>query len=465
MIIEHPPGLENRTKRYRQRIVQYGVWLVFFLHALGVSAGFGWAPEVHARVLIGDESNYQNLVRQLQPGDLLSLKPGIYTKNLHIRNLSGRPDAPIIITGSVGAAPSVFVAQAHTNTVNIVDSSYITVRNLVLEGRGLNADAVKSGPRANWSHDIAIENLVIRGYGGDQQIVGISTKCPVWNWIVRNNIIIGAGTGMYFGDADGSAPFVGGLIEHNLVIDTLGYNLEIKHQTGRQGVPNMPTEPTQTVIRYNTFVKAHNGSTAPLARPNVLLGHLPLTGPGKDDRYLVYGNFFYQNPTERLFQAEGNVAIYNNLFVNDSGDAIAIQPHNDVPRRIWMFHNTVLARGAGIRFTATPETEIQDIAANAVFAVQPIWGGDQRGNLVGTLSDAPRFLRHAGLKLPLDLHPTAAASNGAASVEAHNFRDAQCDFDGMRRDSPAPGAYILDGTKSAWRLSDKAAPPIHVCAH
>ncbi len=57
-------------------------------------------------------------------------------------------------------------------------------------------------------------------------------------------------------------------------------------------------------------------------RPNVLVGHFPLEGPGVDDDYAIYGNFFYQNRDEALFQGEGNVALYGNLFVNEYGDAI-----------------------------------------------------------------------------------------------------------------------------------------------
>ena len=147
------------------------------------------------------------------------------------------------------------------------------------------------------------------------------------------------------GDSDGSAPFIAGLIEHNLVVDTLGYNLQVKHQSSRPDIAGIPAGENVTIIRHNVFSKAEGGSEAPMARPNVLVGHWPLSGPGADDRYLVYGNFFYQNSFEALFQGEGNIALYNNLFVNSHGDAVHIQPHNDVPRSIDVFYNTILASG------------------------------------------------------------------------------------------------------------------------
>ena len=89
---------------------------------------------------------------------------------------------------------------------------------------------MKSERQARYAHHITLENLLIRGHGNNQQTVGISTKCPAWNWVIRGNTIIGAGTGMYLGDSDGSAPFVAGVIERNLIVDTIGYNLQIKHQ-------------------------------------------------------------------------------------------------------------------------------------------------------------------------------------------------------------------------------------------
>ena len=113
--------------------------------------------------------------------------------------------------------------------VSILDSSHVTIRNLELDGRGLPVDAVKAEGHADWAHHITLENLLIQRHGHNQQTVGISTKCPTWGWVIRDNEIIGAGSGIYVGNSDGSAPFIAGMIEHKLVVDTLGYNLQVKH--------------------------------------------------------------------------------------------------------------------------------------------------------------------------------------------------------------------------------------------
>jgi hypothetical protein len=83
-----------------------------------------------------------------------------------------------------------------------------------------------------------------------------------------------------------------------------------------------------TVLRRNVFVKRLPASAPEAARPSLLVGHFPRSGPGSDDWYAIYGNVFYQNPSEALLQAEGSVAVYANLFVNEHG-VRSLPAHND----------------------------------------------------------------------------------------------------------------------------------------
>ena len=98
------------------------------------------------------------------------------------------------------------------------------------------------------------------------------------------------------------------------------------------------------------------------------------------------GDFLHQNPAEALFQGEGNIALYNNLFVNRYGDAVHIQPHNDVPRSIDVFYNTILATGAGVAVRyreGESNPERQTVQANVVSAAMPISGAEARENITG----------------------------------------------------------------------------------
>ena len=197
------------------------------------AAGSGHAQAIRE----ASPENYRRLVATLRPGDTLALAPGEYRDGLPLRNLAGEAGRPITIAGPAEGPPATFVGRDGRNTVSIVDSRHLVIRNLVLDGRNLPVDGVKAEGHARWAHHITLENLVIRGHGNNQQTVAISTKCPAWNWVIRGNTIVGAGTGIYLGNSDGSAPFVAGIIERNLIVDTIGYNLQIKHQLPRGEIP------------------------------------------------------------------------------------------------------------------------------------------------------------------------------------------------------------------------------------
>jgi hypothetical protein len=329
--------------------------------------------------------DYRHHLDQLKAGDRLLLKAGDYTNGLPLQGLAGRAGSPIVIEGPATGPRARFIARSRANTVSLVDVQHLVIRNLELDGRDLPVDAVKAEGHARFAHHVTLENLTIHGHGNNQQIVGISTKCPARGWVIRNNVIEGAGTGIYLGNSDGSAPFWDGLVEHNRVFDSLGYNLQIKHQKARPAEYTDGARPTVTIIRNNYFRKSGNASTGKMARPNVLLGHLPLQGAGSDDRYLVYGNLFFNNLVEALFQAEGRVALYNNIFINPSGDAIRIQPHNDIPRDMEIFYNTVLASGSGIGIRTSAQDQpsySQRVSGNVVAAARPVQGGEASHNLL-----------------------------------------------------------------------------------
>lgn len=397
---------------------------------------------------------YLARLKVLEPGAHLLLTPGEYKDGLPIRYLRGSAQTPITISGPDTEPRAVFVARPGHNTISIVNSSYVIVRNLDLDGRNLRVNGVKCEGYADWAHHITLDGLRIRGHGNNQQTVAISTKCPAWGWVIRNNVIQGAGTGLYFGNSDGQAPFIAGLIERNLIVDTLGYNLQIKHQQPRPTLPEMPDGSNATIIRDNVFSKAHGGFEG-MARPNMLVGHWPLSGPGANDQYFIYGNFFYQNRHESLFQGEGNIALYNNLFVNHFGDAIRIQPHNETTRKISVFCNTVIAEGTGITLVRRVYDPVypQFVAANIIFAKSPMKGTSTEGNLTGKLDEARNYLIRPFAPLgEMNLMPMSAKVREDAENNAHfdTYPGARLDFDGDMHGKSRLGAYALDKKGPRW---------------
>jgi hypothetical protein len=399
-------------------------------------------------------NNYLARLRILEPGATVMLMPGEYRNGLPVQYLRGTAEAPITITGPETGRRAVFLARPGHNTVSIINSSYVAIRNVDLEGQNLPVDGVKCEGHADWAHHITLDGLRVRGHGHNQQTVAISTKCPAWGWVIRNSVITGAGTGLYLGNSDGKAPFVAGLIEHNLIVDTIGYNLQIKHQQTRPLLSEMPAESSTTTIRHNVFSKT-DSRIKQMGRPNVLVGHWPLGGPGSNDNYLIYGNFFYQNQRDALFQGEGNIALYNNVFVNHSGDAIIIRPHNETIRAVSVFYNTIIAAGAGIvlsRRRADPPYQ-QWVKGNVVFARAPIAGVVHEGNLIGKYSEAAKYLFKPYAPLgELNLLPKLETTGTSAGDRSsfRTFPEAELDFDGDLHELAEWGAYARNKKSPRW---------------
>ncbi len=410
------------------------------------------------RVIAGNPGNYLGLLPTLAPGDLLQLAAGTYPNGLPLADLHGEPGRCIVIAGpgpGYGPGPrATFTGRDCCNTVSLTDSSYLVIRDLELDGMGRLGDGVKAEGTAAFVHHVTLEGLYVHGHGADQQIVGINTKCPTWGWAIRGNVIEGAGTGLYLGNSDGEDEFSDGLVEHNLVVDTLGYNLQIKHQNGRATGLGAPAAGV-TIVRRNVFGKAQGAAGGGNARPNVLIGHRPLAGPGADDDTLIYGNFFWQNPTEALLQAEGHVILYDNLMVNDGGPAVHFQAHEDVPRRVRVFHNTVVASGVGIQVLAGHPSFEQRVVGNAVFGSPALNGGTQLDNSTDAYAAAGVYLANPDGDVTgpdrLDLYPLPGTLAGAVDTTGLTaYPDAGRDFNGALRIASFRGAYAGEGANPGW---------------
>jgi hypothetical protein len=337
---------------------------------LGLLALLAAGGSSFATTFVAGPENYERLVQTLRPGDILQLKAGRYADGLRIRNLHGEAERPIVIRGPRPGRPAVFEGAPARDTVSIVNASHLEIRDLVLDGRGLEVDGVRADRRSSVLHHITLANLTIVRHGPEQQTVGIAISAPAAFIVIRDNLIIGAGTGLYLGNPDGSAAFVAGTIEGNVIVATTGYSMQIKHQGTRPPFAALPERPSRTIVRANVFAKTDSSSTGRMARPNLLLGHFPLDGPGSEDEYRVEQNLFYGNPTETLLQAEGNVSIEDNLFLNPAGDGIVIQPHRDVPRKIVVRGNFIATKGVplrvvGVRAGFTPITAPNQIFTTA----------------------------------------------------------------------------------------------------
>ena len=435
---------------------------------------------VIARIIPATPATFEAKVPHLLPGDSLQLTGGTYTTPLTINGLNGTASHPIVIMGAGNT--TVFNGDACCNTISLRKSSYIIIKNMKLDGLNINGpDGIKAEgnfpSNPNWTHHITIDNLTIVNYANNQQQVGISTKCPSSNWIIKNNVIDGAGTGLYLGNSNGTQPFVNGIIENNFIQNTIGYNIEIKHQVNGQrdlveGVKAGTNRSGRTIIRNNVFSKAENSSTAENARPNVLVGGFPTAGTGKNDYYEVYGNFFYNNPVEALFQGTGNIMLYSNIFVNHANPlgfrTVYIAPHNGVsPQNVKVFHNTLWSKtsAGGIRINSPDVNYRQYIVGNIAFLPDPSTAITASNttttlildNIIDSYANAGNYVISATSDLnTLNLYPKTGQQKGLSSI-AHTLFSGNTTYDKDFNNDvygwTYRGAYSGNGFNKGWKLA------------
>ena len=428
-----------------------------------ITALFLLYSEARTDVIDADPSNYEMLRDTLQPGDTLRLAAGSYPL-LYLRNLNGTPEAWITVEGPATGAPAVINPDSADpfccNLIEISNSSYLTLRDVTIDSA--DTDGIFGINSTNISHDILIENCRFLGQGSHQATVGISTKGIDWNWTIRRNTIIEAGTGMYLGSSTGGAPFINGVIEGNLIVDTIGYNIEIKYQNPYSLQSGMPPGRHRTIIRNNVFIKEKSQSEWSAdklsgARPNLLVGGFPDSGANAQDHYEIYGNFFYKNPDESLFQGSGRAYLHDNVFAGASGTSISFQNH-DLPLKVaYVYNNTIYGGNRGISVSNSGALEAAVIQGNVVFSASGISGPGQRDNVVDTLANATNYVAQPSLVLgSMDFYPLSGALQGSPlDLSAFtDHADYDLDFNGMSKENfTARGAYAGEGTNPGWRLA------------
>jgi len=418
-----------------------------------------------AATLAGTPANYTTQIAALAPGDTLQLAAGTYTNRLVLNGKHGNSGAWITIEGP-GSGTATFNGVSGNNTVSLRDCSYIVIKNITVDCLGLAVDGIKAEgftTSPHTVHDMLLQNIRILNAGANQQIVGINTKCPCWNWTIRGCEIIGAGTGMYLGNSDGSQPFVRGVIESNRVYDPEGYCIEIKHQNNWPTGVGLPTGNGKTILRNNVFIKTARASGSG-DRPNLLVSGFPDSGDGANDIYEIYGNFIANNPRESLIQACGRLSIHDNICV-DAPDAnfagIYIKNHaGKTLKMVHIYNNTVYSAARGIRIVEQPSVAYT-VQGNLVFSANPISGGfggfTQTNNITDTVANAGNYVNTPATSGTMNFYPLAGQCTGAALNMTAYTGDSHYDVD-FNGDSKGSftyrGAYAGSGTNPGWVLGN-----------
>lgn len=354
-------------------------------------------------------SNYLSLIYNAQPGDTVQFAPGNYTNGLNLSGMNGAPGAPITFDGSNQGA--VIWGTSGANTVEIDNASYLTFQNFTVNSNFLN-DGIKAQTEGNvnWvSHDITIKDNLIENAelvgNNPGMTVGINTKCTTWNWVIEGNTIDNCGTGLYLGNPNGSQPFINGVIEGNTIENTIMYGMEIKDQAPYSLLSGMPSS-GNTIIANNNWIDDDldttiDGQVPEFESPSLMIGGFPASGPGSNDMYQIYGNLLVNNQYESLLQVTGRASIHDNVFVDSTTRAIAVQPHPDgsgtwfYPEFIPIYDNTIYDAPDGIDINSGTPTQVP-ITGNLIFANTPInfiGGGTASGtNLTNSVTNAGQYV-------------------------------------------------------------------------
>ena len=284
---------------------------------------------------------------------------------------------------------------------------------------------------ARFAHHITLENLIIVNHGqgrrlsafppasgvelGDPRQTALSVPAPACIW-----------------QFDG-APFIAGLIEHNLIAGSIGYNLQIKHQAPRPELPGMPQRGKPYAYPSQCADQDRNSSGGADARPLCWSATGRCRGRARKTGTRFYGNFFTRIRPRRCFRARA-IWLSNNLLVNDQGDGCIssrttmYRPHRGVSA------NTVLARGNGIRVhgglvppgsrSDRGECGVRRTAAERRRAGAESDCCAQRASVYLTAPDAPLG------RLRLDPAPGRLLAPGTGLEWIDEFSDAERDYDG-----------------------------------
>lgn len=437
---------------------QYGFYVYCFVMLFLL-----FSQQGEAAVIDATPATYWSLVSTLRPGDTLRLAAGNYPL-LYLRNVNGTSAAWVTVQGPSSGAPAVVLPDPANpfccNLMELSNSSYLAIKNLKIDSAG--TDGIFGINSSGVTHDILIENCTFVGQDSHQATVGISSKGTDWNWTIRRNTIIEAGTGMYLGSSSGGSPFINGVIEGNLIVNTIGYNIEIKFQNPYTLLAGMPPGPHRTIIRNNVFIKEKSQSQWPPdrlagARPNLLVGGFPDTGANAQDFYEIYGNFFYKNPDEALFQGSGRVYLHDNVFVGASNLSVVLQNH-DLPLKVaYVYNNTIYGGNRGISLSGGTALQASGIVGNVVFTASGIVGPNQRDNLIDSVANAGNHVTRPSLVLgTMDFYPLVGKCQGTpldlSLFQGHT--DYRLDFNGASKATLTfRGAYAGEGTNPGWKLA------------
>jgi len=276
-----------------------------------------WMAVAHgASVTVSPGDDIGAVTSSLQPGDVVTFTAGRFElKETVTWRAPGVEGDRIQFVGAPGGA-SVLVNLGGGAVANLVESSYVEIRDLVFEGTAPEKNNV-SGLRLDTVSYVVVEDCAMRNVRGTGlRVVGDSN-----NVVLRGNEVgpTTEGSGIATGCPDGSCWLQDSLIEQNLVHDVGGAGLLFFR--GTQGVQ----------ILDNVAFRVDGDG---LVLPDTQFG----------DQNVAQGNALWQIEDDGI-EIYGPALVQNNIVFETGDEGILTYDDGDTLMDVQISHNTVARTG------------------------------------------------------------------------------------------------------------------------
>lgn len=361
----------------------------------------------------------ERAARDATPGTKIILREGRHVSGAFIRDLRGRPDAPILITGAPGEGPAVF--RGGSEAIHLSDPRYVVLQTLTVEAASANAINIDDGG----TFDTPAEHLILRGLTvrnigpfGNRDGIKLS---GVDHFRVENCVISRPGDG---GSAIDMVGCHDGILAHNRFADLANTGIQAKGGSARLlmygnyfesggarafnigGSTGMqffrPQDATFEAAHITAWANVIVDAQAPVAFvgcENCLFAHNTVYRPRK-----WAARILQENNHSRLIQSRNNVYA-NNLVVVDDRVSTFVNVGPNTRANTFVFANNLWFHWTNPRFRGpslpTPET-------GGVIQRDPLFVDEENGDFhlgegsaaIGTAGDLLTILRGLPIDLP-----------------------------------------------------------------
>lgn len=327
----------------------------------------------------------QSALERAQPGTKIILMPGTHSSGLHVSNVQGTADAPILITSD--GNPDDVIFSGGSTGIQLSDPAYLILENFTVTGatgNGLNID--DGGSYDTPAHHIIVRNVHVRDIGPTGNHDGIKLS-GLDSFRIENCTVQRPGTG---GSAVDMVGCQDGIIAHNTFLDVGSSGVQAKGGTanitvyanrferveqravnmgGSTGLPyfrpiDAPYEASNITVISNVFVDV----VTPVAFTGCQYGLFAHNTVIKPRRWIA--RILQESTQERFVQSSNNVYANNICVIDNQVSTLVNIGGKTQPDTFRFFNNLIYKEGGGnINLNQLPGTVDETITGEqALFA-------------------------------------------------------------------------------------------------